>query len=182
MMLLVFGLKLAPFSVSWAKKYLIQILEQQILCPDEGEGLEEACKTEDSEPLPATPDAWAQGCVPVVTGTPRPHPATQQVFLYVSPASLLFKFQLRGCLFHNCSMSISNRRLMSCRSQYKKSQESTSNVMLWPQQTVFQSNLKRKQALEDQSVTSTVKCLVLAPHQKLIERKDSSLIYPPSQF
>ncbi|XP_042077155.1 uncharacterized protein C2orf81 homolog isoform X2 [Haplochromis burtoni] len=66
-----------------SQRYLTQIVEHQILCLDEGEGPVERSKTEDSEPVPPTSDAWAQGCVPVLIH--QQHLAAQEVAGVPSP-------------------------------------------------------------------------------------------------
>lgn len=77
---------------------------------------------------------------------------------------------------------VSNRKSILARSQSKQSQQPISNVMLWPKPIALLSNVRRKQVPGGLSGTSTVKYLVLAPHQRLIEIKSSTLIYLPSLF
>lgn len=97
MLLPVFAIKLIPYTTSWVKSFIIQTLERHIFYPDEGP--EELSKTEDSQAMPTAPDAWAQGCVPVVKAFLGLHNTSQQVPLIclVSDTSLLsvlftFKF------------------------------------------------------------------------------------------
>lgn len=78
-MLPLFPIKLIPYTASWAVNYLVQAVQQQIQHLDEGDGSEEASRTEDSEPLPIAPDSCAPGCLPVVYVFTRP--GSQQVLL-----------------------------------------------------------------------------------------------------
>ncbi|KAL0979772.1 hypothetical protein UPYG_G00189450 [Umbra pygmaea] len=56
--------QLEPFTVSWARDALVQVLEWHFVVQDEGDGPESALTgAEDSEPLLSTPDSWAEGCV-----------------------------------------------------------------------------------------------------------------------
>ncbi|XP_041855874.1 uncharacterized protein C2orf81 homolog isoform X2 [Melanotaenia boesemani] len=103
--------QLAPFSVSWAKSYIAQTLEHQIFYTEEAEPFK-GCITEDSEPVPAIPDFWAPGCVPVVHATHQPQCITQE---YVCSSIFLY-----------------NRRLTVTVLQYKQSQVSESNMILFP--------------------------------------------------
>ncbi|XP_071338774.1 uncharacterized protein C2orf81 homolog isoform X3 [Trachinotus anak] len=89
------------------------------------------------------------------------------------------------CLFSVLHLSLTqshNRRLTFFRSQHKKRQESTTNLMLDLKQTALQCNLKTKQVPGGLSVTSTVMFVVLALHQKLIEIKGSRSVYLLSLF
>lgn len=101
-MLSVFLLKLAHYSASWVLSSLTQTLERQFLFLAEGEGAEELNKTEDSEPMPATPDPWARGSVHVVEAPPSLEPALQQVLLII--------------LFSKSSVHISAKRLCASMS------------------------------------------------------------------
>lgn len=71
------------YSGLWAKKYLTDTLKCQIMCLDKGDGAGETSRTEDSEPLPATLDPWAQGCLPVVNFTHEFPCMSPQVILHI---------------------------------------------------------------------------------------------------
>ncbi|XP_061578940.1 uncharacterized protein C2orf81 homolog [Cololabis saira] len=76
--------QIIPFTLFRIKSYLTQTVEQQMLFLDRGDEEGELAKTEDSEPMPATPDSWAQGCVPVVYAPHQP----EQISLQLDPSSL----------------------------------------------------------------------------------------------
>lgn len=88
--LYVFVIKLIPYSVSWAEKYLTQTVEQQFFCLN-GDRLEELIKTEDSEPMAVTPDSGAQGCLPVVQASNQPRYTSQQVILMIFSTNMYFR-------------------------------------------------------------------------------------------
>ncbi|XP_061528234.1 uncharacterized protein C2orf81 homolog [Phycodurus eques] len=71
--------QLPSFTAYWAKGYFIQTVEQKIMCRDRGEDAMELSVTEDSEPIPITPDVWAEGCFPVIHGAPPSEPESLQI-------------------------------------------------------------------------------------------------------
>ncbi|XP_061135359.1 uncharacterized protein C2orf81 homolog [Syngnathus typhle] len=68
--------QLSSFTAYWAMDYFIQTVEQKFMCRDKWEDAMELSGTEDSEPIPITPDVWAEGCFPVIHGTPPPEPVS----------------------------------------------------------------------------------------------------------
>ncbi|XP_061673553.1 uncharacterized protein C2orf81 homolog isoform X1 [Syngnathoides biaculeatus] len=71
--------QLSSFTAYWAKDYFIKTVEQKIMCRDRGEDSMELSATEDSEPIPITPDVWAEGCFPVIHGAPPSEPESPQI-------------------------------------------------------------------------------------------------------
>lgn len=67
--------QMIPYTTNWMKNRLVQFIEQHFLCSDEGDSPGEV-PPEDSEPPTAEPDAWAKGCVPLVTPSPPLRPIT----------------------------------------------------------------------------------------------------------
>ncbi|XP_057688523.1 uncharacterized protein C2orf81 homolog [Corythoichthys intestinalis] len=60
--------QLPSFTAYWAKCFFTQTVERKIICRDRGEDPMALSATEDSEPIPITPDVWAEGCFPVIHG------------------------------------------------------------------------------------------------------------------
>lgn len=56
-----------PFTVTWAKNTILQMVKWQYLMRDEGDDEDiTSLLQQDTAPEPSIPDSWAEGCVPLM--------------------------------------------------------------------------------------------------------------------
>uniref|UniRef100_A0A3Q3WEP7 Uncharacterized protein n=1 Tax=Mola mola TaxID=94237 RepID=A0A3Q3WEP7_MOLML len=149
--------------------YLTQFLEGRTLCLDEGEGLEEASQTEDSEPMPTISDVWLQGCVPVVTATAQHQATSQQVFFLHIFSSNLYPAVMCISQCNDVAQTYSSPKQCEKETSPRETFRDKHNKLLGPQPSSKADQNKKHQI---NLLPKPVRSKLLPPLSRSVQKKE----------